>query len=71
MPTFPLTVPHYMTSSNRLSARRMFYDNGYRSIASIANTNPKDLVPILMQVGVARTVSRVYSVDPVVWLMTN
>ncbi|KAG5988416.1 hypothetical protein E4U54_004667 [Claviceps lovelessii] len=29
---------------------RVFFDNGYRSVAALANANPKDLVPILMQV---------------------
>ncbi|KAG6032943.1 hypothetical protein E4U41_007071 [Claviceps citrina] len=28
---------------------RVFFDNGYRSVASLANANPSDLVPILMQ----------------------
>ncbi|CAJ2501813.1 Uu.00g046660.m01.CDS01 [Anthostomella pinea] len=28
---------------------RVFYDNGYKTIASIANADPKELVPILMQ----------------------
>ena len=30
---------------------RVFYDNGYKSIASIANADPRELVPVLMQVG--------------------
>ncbi|KID99992.1 helicase and polymerase containing protein tebichi, partial [Metarhizium majus ARSEF 297] len=28
---------------------RVFFENGYRSVAALANANPKDLVPILMQ----------------------
>ncbi|KAG5974958.1 hypothetical protein E4U55_007949 [Claviceps digitariae] len=28
---------------------RVFFDNGYRSVAALANANPSDLVPILMQ----------------------
>ncbi|KAK8139893.1 hypothetical protein PG984_001016 [Apiospora sp. TS-2023a] len=28
---------------------RVFYDNGYKSVASIANADPKELVPVLMQ----------------------
>ncbi|KAI1082881.1 P-loop containing nucleoside triphosphate hydrolase protein [Whalleya microplaca] len=28
---------------------RVFYDNGFKSIAAVANADPKDLVPILMQ----------------------
>lgn len=28
---------------------RVFYDNGYKSIAAVANADPKDLVPVLMQ----------------------
>lgn len=28
---------------------RVFFDNGYRSVATLANANPNDLVPILMQ----------------------
>lgn len=28
---------------------RVFYDNGYKSIAAVANADPKDLVPALMQ----------------------
>jgi hypothetical protein len=30
--------------------RRIFWENGFRTIASIANADPKELVPILMQV---------------------
>jgi replicative superfamily II helicase len=29
---------------------RVFYDNGFKSVASIANADPMELVPILMQV---------------------
>lgn len=28
---------------------RVFYDNGFKSVASIANADPMELVPILMQ----------------------
>ncbi|KAG5943895.1 hypothetical protein E4U53_006987 [Claviceps sorghi] len=28
---------------------RVFFDNGYRSVAALANANPSDLVPVLMQ----------------------
>ncbi|KAK8083039.1 DEAD/DEAH box helicase [Apiospora saccharicola] len=28
---------------------RVFYENGYKSVASIANADPKELVPVLMQ----------------------
>ncbi|KAI0410319.1 P-loop containing nucleoside triphosphate hydrolase protein [Xylaria grammica] len=28
---------------------RVFYDNGFKSVASLANASPKELVPILMQ----------------------
>jgi DNA polymerase theta len=30
---------------------RVFYDNGFKTVASLANADPKELVPILMQVG--------------------
>jgi DNA polymerase theta len=30
--------------------RRVFWENGFRSIGSIANADPAELVPILMQV---------------------
>lgn len=29
---------------------RVFYENGFKSIAAVANTDPKELVPVLMQV---------------------
>lgn len=29
---------------------RVFYDNGFKTVASLANADPKELVPILMQV---------------------
>ena len=29
---------------------RVFYENGYKSVAAIANADPKELVPVLMQV---------------------
>ncbi len=29
---------------------RVFYDNGFKSVAAIANTDPKELLPVLMQV---------------------
>lgn len=29
---------------------RVFYDNGFKSVAAIANADPAELVPILMQV---------------------
>ena len=29
---------------------RVFYDNGFKSVAAIANADPKELVPVLMQV---------------------
>lgn len=31
---------------------RVFYDNGFKSVASIANADPMELVPVLMQVRV-------------------
>lgn len=30
--------------------RRVFWDNGFKSAAAVANADPKELVPILMQV---------------------
>ena len=29
--------------------RRVFWDNGYKTIAAIANADPKELLPVLMQ----------------------
>ena len=29
---------------------RVFYENGYKSVAAIANADPRELVPVLMQV---------------------
>lgn len=29
---------------------RVFYDNGFKTVAAIANADPKELVPILIQV---------------------
>lgn len=29
---------------------RVFYDNGFKTVALLANADPKELVPILMQV---------------------
>ena len=29
---------------------RVFYENGFKSVAAIANADPKELVPVLMQV---------------------
>lgn len=30
---------------------RVFYENGFKSVAAIANADPRELVPVLMQVG--------------------
>jgi replicative superfamily II helicase len=30
---------------------RIFYDNGFKTVAAVANADPSELVPILMQVG--------------------
>lgn len=38
--------------TNFILIRRVFFENGYRSIAALANAAPQDLVPILMQVQV-------------------
>ncbi|KAG6002947.1 hypothetical protein E4U43_001003 [Claviceps pusilla] len=37
-------------ADDKILHSRVFFDNGYRSVAALANANPKDLVPILMQV---------------------
>jgi replicative superfamily II helicase len=29
---------------------RVFYDNGFKSVAAVANADPTELIPILMQV---------------------
>ena len=29
---------------------RVFYDNGFKTVAAVANADPKDLIPVLMQV---------------------
>lgn len=29
---------------------RVFYENGFKSVAAIANADPRELVPVLMQV---------------------
>ncbi|KAI1809383.1 P-loop containing nucleoside triphosphate hydrolase protein [Poronia punctata] len=33
---------------------RVFYDNGFKTVALIANADPKELVPVLMQVRIAQ-----------------
>jgi hypothetical protein len=31
------------------SGRRIFWDNGFKTVAAVANADPKELLPILMQ----------------------
>jgi DNA polymerase theta len=30
-------------------SRRIFWDNGFKTVAAVANADPKELLPILMQ----------------------
>lgn len=34
---------------------RVFYENGLKTVAAVANADPRELVPILMQVGALPT----------------
>lgn len=38
---------------------RVFYENGFKTVAAIANADPKELVPVLMQVRNNKNASRV------------
>lgn len=33
---------------------RIFYDNGFKTVAAVANADPSELVPVLMQVRLRR-----------------
>lgn len=37
---------------------RVFWESGFRSVGAIANADPKELVPVLMQVGVPFVLAR-------------
>ena len=36
-----------------LASRRVFWENGFRTVGTVANADPKELVPVLMQVSLA------------------
>lgn len=38
---------------------RVFYDNGFKTVALLANADPKELVPILMQVCLANPLTEI------------
>ena len=42
-----------MTKKKKLfvspSSRRVFWDSGFKTVAAVANADPKELVPVLMQ----------------------
>lgn len=36
-------------TSADVQLRRIFWDNGFKTVAAVANADPKELVPVLMQ----------------------
>lgn len=36
-----------------LACRRVFWENGFRTVGTVANADPKELVPVLMQVSLS------------------